>query len=651
MLAGIETLDARRSAACESFMSRIHNDNPLYTAIDVMTQIPEEFEGIKDYLLKRVFKPNISKIDEPQDAIAEGVLKYFSGFDAFSLPVPTFNPEALLDLKKNLLNPDFLTGTKQFGELLKSKMGPKRSFNGGEFVTGEGMAFLTKLYVDAINGPFSIPNVQIAWETFIRTKCENAKDKAVLAYKRKMETDLSKLPRGASEILASHESAFGESMEIFEKETAGISYESTRMDREELTKEQAEQLSFWKAENDKLTQESCSTLLKELRQKHLDPVLSQLHGPFGTSISFEDIDNACAQIEQDYKDFAFGAKDVCADVFHEFHQHDLMAYFVKGIENLNPKSLKFQASNRKSLEAEMGLYEMMIKNLKCYEETLLKQRRENAQKEKETEEERRIRIRSKGSPADKNLFRNTFPFFFWLLRDVSLKLPRDCENFNQYFSKRVFNEIPNENQEKVAESILSFFRYHQLSIESKLELDCFSLPPPSDDPEIIQHISSNRDKLNPKFREGVKRFEALLKSKLVPKSSINQSEYVTGEALGELVMLYTDAINDPDAIPNVEKAWDIYVKKKMADAKQDALEVYNQCMSHLTRLPCDGNNLLENHESSQKKAMEKYLVETAELISTSLKKDLSELTVSASYRRKLNRLPKNCGFGKKKMPP
>lgn len=315
--------------------------------------------------MKRVFKPNISKIDEPQDAIAEGVLKYFSGFDAFFLPVPTYDHEALRDLKKkkNLLNPDFLTGTKQFGALLKSKMGPKRSFNGGEFVTGEGMAFLTKLYVDAINDPFSIPNVQIAWETFVRTKCENAKEKAVLAYKRKMETDLSKLPRGASEILASHESAFSESMEIFEKETAGISYESTRMDREELTKEQAEQLSFWKAENDKLTQESCSTLLKELRQKHLDPVLSQLHGPFGTSISFEDIDNACAQIEQDYKDFAFGAKDVCADVFHEFHQ---------------------------SLEAEMGLYEMMIKNLKCYEETLLKQRRENAQKEKETEEEREL---------------------------------------------------------------------------------------------------------------------------------------------------------------------------------------------------------------------------------------------------------------------
>lgn len=236
-----------------------------------------------------------------------------------------------------------------------------------------------------------------------------------------------------------------------------------------------------------------------------------------------------------------------------------------------------------------------------------------------------IRIRSKGSPDDKNLFRNTFPFFFWLLRDVVLKLPRDCENFNQYFSKRVFKEVVNQNQEKVAESILSFFS----------GFESFSLPPPSDDDEIIQHISSNRDKLNPKFREGVKGFEALLKSKLVPKRSINQGEYVTGEALGELVMLYTDAINDPDAIPNVEKAWDIYVKKKIADAKQDALEVYNQCMSHLTRLPCDGNNLLENHESSQKKAMEKYLVETAELISTSLKKDLSELTKSFAEKLRL----------------
>lgn len=84
---------------------------------------------------------------------------------------------------------------------------------------------------------------------------------------------------------------------------------------------------------------------------------------------------------------------------------------------------------------------------------------------------------------------------------------------------QVFKGMRNENQEKVAESILSFFP----------GFESFALPPPSDDPDIIQDIGNNQDKLNPKFREGVKRFEALLKSKLVPKRSINKGEYVTGE--------------------------------------------------------------------------------------------------------------------------
>lgn len=52
----------------------------------------------------------------------------------------------------------------------------------------------------------------------------------------------------------------------------------------------------------------------------------------------------------------------------------------------------------------------------------------------------------------------------------------------------------------------------------------------------MQQISKHRDKLNPKFLEGVKRFESLLKSKMVPKKSINQGEYVTGE--GKAVLLY-----------------------------------------------------------------------------------------------------------------
>ena len=78
-------------------------------------------------------------------------------------------------------------------------------------------------------------------------------------------------------------------------------------------------------------------------------------------------------------------------------------------------------------------------------------------------------------------------------------------------------------------------------------------------------------------------------------------------ALGELIELYIDAINDPNAIPNVTKAWDFYVKNKIADAKQDALRDYDQSMVQLTRLPCVEEELLEDHEFTEKQAAKKFM--------------------------------------------
>lgn len=93
---------------------------------------------------------------------------------------------------------------------------------------------MTKLYVDAINDPSCIPNVQTAWETFVRGKCDEAKKTALSAYDKIMKASLSKLPCDEDKILASHESATDESMTIFRERTFGISTEHIRMDFEEL---------------------------------------------------------------------------------------------------------------------------------------------------------------------------------------------------------------------------------------------------------------------------------------------------------------------------------------------------------------------------------------------------------------------------------
>ena len=42
-----------------------------------------------------------------------------------------------------------------------------------------------------------------------------------------------------------------------------------------------------------------------------------------------------------------------------------------------------------------------------------------------------------GPQDDANYFHKTFPFFIWLLRDVVLALPKDCQSIKDYFLTRV----------------------------------------------------------------------------------------------------------------------------------------------------------------------------------------------------------------------
>ena len=93
-------------------------------------------------------------------------------------------------------------------------------------------------------------------------------------------------------------------------------------------------------------------------------------------------------------------------------------------------------------------------------------------------------------------------------------------------------------------------------------------------------------------------------------------------ALGVLVKLYTDALNDPNAIPNVEAAWDAYVKKKCFEAKTSALQIYDQNMTQQMKsiLPCEVEEILEHHNRSQERSIEIYEAETAEFISACIDK-------------------------------
>ncbi|XP_068705737.1 guanylate-binding protein 6-like isoform X2 [Montipora foliosa] len=307
--------------ACRKDTEFFHKTFPFFMWLlrDVAQSIPPDCEDIKEYFLKRVFKDQRRSDGDNAQKVAESILRFFPGFQAISLPPPSADGELLRNMNSNKsrLNPCFLSGLEQFKQLLRSVLIPKYSFNEGEIVTG--LAALVQLYVDAINTPGVIPNVQTAWETFVMTKCSEACEESLKLYDATMNAELSgKLPCDSDFIRVKHELGLQKGVALLEKETFGISAITTEKYWKKLTGSFDEKLGWWQLENGKLTRAACVSLLKNLKEEHLDPVLARLREE-GARMSFDDIIQGYKRIEQDFNADAKGAKHVCAEVFYEFH--------------------------------------------------------------------------------------------------------------------------------------------------------------------------------------------------------------------------------------------------------------------------------------------------------------------------------------------
>lgn len=90
----------------------------------------------------QVFKSSSDSKGDNADKVAESILNFFPGFDAFKLPPPASDPDVVLNLNREDvqgdINKSFVRGVEEFKAMLRSKLGPKRSFRDGEYVTGEG---------------------------------------------------------------------------------------------------------------------------------------------------------------------------------------------------------------------------------------------------------------------------------------------------------------------------------------------------------------------------------------------------------------------------------------------------------------------------------------------------------------------------------
>ncbi|XP_068722043.1 guanylate-binding protein 7-like [Montipora capricornis] len=329
---------------------------------DVVLALPKDCSNIKEYFLKRVFQSSSESKGDNADKIAESILNFFSGFDAFKLPPPSSEPEVVLNLNREEvqddINKSFKRGVQEFKELLRAKLAPKRSYHDGEYVTGEALASLVNIYVAALNTPGVVPSVQSAWETFVHTKCSEAKMAAIQIYEKAMSTQLKdcKLPCDSDDIREMHKKAIEEGLAVFQAETAGVSAKSSEKYLNELMENMENNLVTLQKRNNDLTREECVALLRRLKKENLDPILGLLTGEGGASVSFAEIIGGYSAIEKGFKSQSRGAKDVCAQVFYEFHPE---------------------------LQEEMKKHMAHLQQLKDYDESLAEEKEQRARQEQE----------------------------------------------------------------------------------------------------------------------------------------------------------------------------------------------------------------------------------------------------------------------------
>ena len=81
-----------------------------------------------------------SAVAQEGQKAAESILSFFPGFEAFTLPPPTVKLEVTrsINVNKDDINPLFLSAFEEFKSLLWNVLVPKKSFNDGNVVTGEG---------------------------------------------------------------------------------------------------------------------------------------------------------------------------------------------------------------------------------------------------------------------------------------------------------------------------------------------------------------------------------------------------------------------------------------------------------------------------------------------------------------------------------
>ena len=206
----------------------------------------------------------------------------FPSAKCYALPMPTVNPKFSKNIFKehDQLNPKFNASMEEVINHILQQVSPKLAVDGVSVVDGPALAALARSYVEEINTPGTVPDLEQGWQAIVKWRIQEVADKLVVEYRREMEESLKgNLPMEEGNLSRIHEQTKRRKMELLQKEIYQVDPLNTLSEKINVLLKQLEQaisrtneqgevcggvLFQFTTQNYSKSQQNCEEVLKEV---------------------------------------------------------------------------------------------------------------------------------------------------------------------------------------------------------------------------------------------------------------------------------------------------------------------------------------------------------------------------------------------------
>ena len=186
--------------------------------------------------------------------LGKSLCSLFPSLKCATLPIPSSKRDVIRKIveQQDRLNPAFNKAVNELIQNILQQAAPKKTIDGVSSVNGSMLAALACGYVDAINTPGALPDLEQGWQAVIRLQLKEYSGKLVREYESEMDESLSHiLPMDDKNFMWIHEETLKWKKAHLAQENNRINpLHSSREDIELLQNQLEQEIIKWSERND-----------------------------------------------------------------------------------------------------------------------------------------------------------------------------------------------------------------------------------------------------------------------------------------------------------------------------------------------------------------------------------------------------------------